>query len=189
MPRPMRVFLDASVLYPVSLRNLLMRLTLDGLYQARWSPDVHREWIGAVLRDNLHIPRERLEAIRDAMDDQAQDALVTGYERRVGRLLLPDPDDRHMLAAAIVCGARVIVTRNLRDFPADKLTPFRIEALHPDVFLRRLLDRSPQAVADAVRSQHARLRNPPLPMADLLAVFLRLDLVETVAALRRSMPE
>ena len=185
----MRAFLDASVLYPVSLRNLLMRLTLDGVYQARWSADVHREWIGAVLRDNPHIPGGRLGAIRDAMDAEAQDALVTGYERRIGRLVLPDLDDRHVLAAAIVCGARIIVTRNLRDFPADRLVQFRIEALHPDVFLRRLLERYPTAVVDAVRSQHARLRNPPMPMADLLAVFLRLDLADTVAALRRLMPE
>ena len=189
MPRPTRAFLDASVLYPVSLRNLLMRLTLDGLYQARWSSDVHREWIAAVLRDNPHIPAARLDSVRDAMDDQAQDALVTGYERRIGLLVLPDANDRHVLAAAIVSNARVIVTRNLRDFPADRLTPFRIEALHPDVFLRRLMERYPIAVADAVRNQHARLRNPPISMADVLGVFLRLDLVETVAALRRLIPE
>jgi hypothetical protein len=114
-------FLDASVLYPVSLRNLLMGLTLSGLFQARWSADVHEEWIRAVRRDRPDIPIERLQSVRAAMDRHAGDCLVTGYEQLIGSFTLPDPNDRHVLAAAIVGGADVIVTRNLRDFPADVL--------------------------------------------------------------------
>lgn len=95
-------FLDSNVLYPVSLRNLLMRLALAGLYQGRWSADVHQEWIRAVLQDRQDIPRERLEAIRAAMDREAEDAIVTGYQPLIAGLALPDPDDRHVLAAAIV---------------------------------------------------------------------------------------
>ena len=60
MTGAVRAFLDASVLYPVSLRNLLMRLTLNGLFQARWSADVHEEWIRAVPRDRPDLPRQRL---------------------------------------------------------------------------------------------------------------------------------
>jgi hypothetical protein len=85
-------FLDASVLYPVSLRNLLMRLTLAGLYQARWSAHVHDEWIRSVLRDHLHIPPARLHELRAAMDDQAEDSLVMGYEPLIASLHLPDPE-------------------------------------------------------------------------------------------------
>jgi hypothetical protein len=95
-------FLDASVLYPVSLRSLLMGLTLNGMFQARWSADVHDEWIRAVRRDRPDIPLERLQSVRAAMDRHAEDALVTGYERLIGSFTLPDPDDRHVLAAAIV---------------------------------------------------------------------------------------
>src|SRR5271166_5385363 len=93
-------FLDASVLYPASLRNLLMRLTLNGLFQARWSADVHEEWIRSVLRDRPDIARDKLLVIRDAMDDHAEDSLVTGYKPLIEGLHLPDPDDRHVLAAA-----------------------------------------------------------------------------------------
>ena len=92
--------MDASVLYPASLRNLLMRLTLNGLFQARWSADVHEEWIRSLLRDRPDLPRERLLQVRDAMDEHAADCLVTGYESLIENLQLPDPDDRHVLAAA-----------------------------------------------------------------------------------------
>jgi predicted nucleic acid-binding protein len=178
-------FLDASVLYPVSLRHLLMRLTIARLYQARWSAKVHEEWIRAVLRDNSAIPMARLHALRDAMDERAQDSVVTGYEALIDSLSLPDPDDRHVLAAAIVAGADVIVTKNLRDFPAKTLDPYNIEAQHPDAFVRRLLDSAPLAVLDAVQRQQASLVNPPVAMAELLAIFERLGLADTVVELRR----
>jgi hypothetical protein len=179
-----RAFLDASVLYPVSLRNLLMRLTLERLYQARWSAKVHEEWIQAVLRDHPHIPAGRLVDLRDAMDRRAQDGLVTNYEALIDSVTLPDPNDGHVLAAAIVGRADVIVTCNLRDFPDTVLARYNIKAQHPDGFIRRLLDLAPVAVVDAVRKQQASLINPPVPMPDLLALFERLGLVATVTELR-----
>lgn len=185
MPGSLRAFLDASVLYPVSLRHLLMRLTLAQLFQARWSATVHEEWIRAVLRDNPSVPVARLHDLRSAMDERAEDAVVTGYEDLVNTLTLPDPDDRHVLAAAIVGQAEVIVTRNLRDFPAVALAPHKIEAQHPDEFIRRLLDFAPERVLDAVRRQQASLVNPPVAMSELLALFERLGLAETVIELRR----
>ena len=180
-------FLDSNVLYPVSLRNLLMRLALADLYQPRWSADIHKEWIRAILQDRPDIPRERLLSIRAAMDRDAEDAIVTGYQPLIAGLTLPDPDDRHVLAAAIVGQADIIVTRNLRDFPDDVLAPYNIEAQHPDEFVRHLLDLSPVLVVDAVRAQQERLVNPPVAMPDLLAAFERLGLVETVLELRRLM--
>jgi hypothetical protein len=180
-------FLDAGVLYPVSLRHLLMRLTLERLYQARWSAKVHEEWIRAVLRDNPGVPTARLHDLRDAMDRRALDAVVTGYEGLIDSLALPDANDRHVLAAAIVGRADVIVTRNLRDFPDAVLARHNIEAQHPDVFIRHLLDLAPVVVVDAVRKQQASLLNPPVPMPELLALFERLGLAETAAELRRLM--
>jgi hypothetical protein len=161
-----RAFLDASVLYPVSLRNLLMRLTLAGLYQARWSPHVHDEWIRSVLRDHPGIPPARL-------NDQLIDSLH-----------LPDPNDRHVLAAAIIGRADVIVTRNLRDFPDEALFRYNMEAQHPDEFIRHMIDLAPVSVVDAVRSQQASLTNPPFSMPDLLSLFEKLGLAETAAELR-----
>jgi predicted nucleic acid-binding protein len=180
-------FLDASVLYPASLRNLLMRLTLNGLFQARWSAQVHEEWIRALLRDRPELPRERLLQVRDAMNEHAQDCIVTGYEAVMDGLDLPDANDRHVLAAAIVGHADVIVTHNLRHFPAAALDRFGIEAQHPDEFVRHLLDLSPVLVVDAVRGQQAALSRPPISMPALLTLFERLGLTATAAELRRVM--
>ena len=100
---------------------------------------------------------------------------------------MPDPNDRHVLAAAIVGHADVIVTRNLRDFPDEALEPYGIEAQHPDEFMCHLLDLAPVLVVDTVRTQQAALTNPPVVMDELLATFERLGLVETVLELRRLM--
>jgi len=75
MIEPACAFLDASVIYPASLRDLLMRLTLAGLYQARWSRHVHEEWIRAVLRDRPDLSSDRLHGAREAMDRHAVDAI------------------------------------------------------------------------------------------------------------------
>jgi predicted nucleic acid-binding protein len=180
-------FLDASVIYPASLRDLLMRLTLADLFQARWSNQIHEEWIRAVLRDRADITADRLQRVREAMDRHAGDAIVTGYESLIPSLILPDPDDRHVLAAAIVAGADVIVTFNLRDFPAEALDRYEIEAQHPDEFLRHVIDLAPGTFVDAVRTQHASMANPPVSMDELLELFERIGLAETVAQLRRLM--
>ena len=187
MSEPPCAFLDASVLYPASLRNLLMRLTIDDLYQARWSAHVHEEWIRSVARDKPHLSIMQLRAVRDAMDAHAADTLVTGYEHLIPSLVLPDPDDRHVLAAAMMGEASVIVTCNLRDFPEDVLDPHNIEAQHPDEFIHGLLNVDPAAVIDAITRQQQRLKSPPVAMADLLALFERLGLVRTVAEVRRLM--
>jgi predicted nucleic acid-binding protein len=185
MGGPFCAFLDASVLYPASLRNLLMRLTLNGLFQAKWSADVHEEWIRSLLRDRPDLRRERLYQVRDAMDEHAGDCLVTGYEQLIEGLKLPDPDDRHVLAAAIIGRADVIVTHNLKDFPAAVLARYGIRAEHPDEFVRHLLDLSPVLAVDAVRDQQETLTKPPMTMPELLDLFERIGLTTTVVELRR----
>ena len=182
-----RAFLDANVLYPVSLRNLLMRLALAGLFQALWSSHVHEEWIAAVLRDRPDLSARQLESVRGAMDERSEDSVVTGYESLIPSIILPDPDDRHVLAAAIVGGADVIVTRNLRDFPAECLAPYEIEAQHPDEFIRHLIDLAPVLVVRAVNEQQSRLVNPPISIGELLTQFEQIGLTQTVAELRRLM--
>jgi predicted nucleic acid-binding protein len=107
----------------------------EGLFQARWSRAVHEEWIRALLRKRPDLSREKLDRTRMLMDKHATDALVTGYEELIEGLNLPDPDDRHVLAAAIRGRANVIVTSNLKDFPEDALEPYGIEAQHPDEFV------------------------------------------------------
>ena len=161
---PLIAFLDASVLYPAQLRNFLMHLARRDVFQARWSTHVHNEWIEALLRNRPDLTTTQLYRTRRLMNEHIDDALVNGYEHLIGQLSLPDANDRHVLAAAIHCGAGVIVTVNLRDFPADVLATHGIEALHPDGFIRGLLSDRPDDVVAALRTQHATLKNPPLGM-------------------------
>src|SRR4051812_18416187 len=114
---------DACVLYPFYLRDLLVRLAMTDLIQGRWTDAIHDEWIRN-LSANEGIPIEQLTRTRRLMDGAVLDCLVTGYEPRISTLTLPDPDDRHVLAAAIECEADVIVTKNLADFPQTYLNQF-----------------------------------------------------------------
>ena len=180
-------FYDASVLYPSELRNLLMYLALTGLFRAKWSAAVHEEWIGALLRRRPDLSREKLERTRMLMDLHAADALVTGYEELIEGLRLPDPDDRHVLAAAIRGQADVIVTANLRDFPADVLGRFRIEPVHPDEFILYLFDLSPSVVAGAARDHRESLKRPPKTIEQYLGTLEAQGLTKTVSALRPHM--
>jgi len=180
-------FFDANVLYPADLRNLLMHLALTGLFRATWSAGVHEEWMSALLRNRPDLSREKLERTRMLMDQHAEDALVTGYEDLIPGLQLPDPNDRHVLAAAIRGRADVIVTANLRDFPAETLAEFGIDAQHPDEFVLHLLDLAPGIVAEAARNHRESLKNPPKTIDEYLNALEELRLTQTVSVLREYM--
>lgn len=180
-------FYDADVLYGSQLRNLMMHLALTGLFRARWSAGVHEEWMTRLLRNRPDLTREKLERTRTLMDKHAEGALVTGYEDLIESLRLPDPNDRHVLAAAIRGRADVIVTRNVRDFPADVLRTFGIEAQHPDEFVVHLLDLAPGLVIDAARHHRESLRNPAKTAEQYLEMLEAEGLTEAVAILREYM--
>lgn len=179
-------FYDANVLYPAELRNLLMHLALTGLFRAKWSADVHEEWISALLEKRPDLTRDKLERTRALMDLHAVDALVTGYEDLIPGLHLPDPNDRHVLAAAIRGQANVIVTMNLRDFPAEIVAPFGIEAQHPDEFVVHLFDLAPEAVMAAAESHRQSLKNPPRTKGEYLETLARQGLGHSASALRKT---
>lgn len=180
-------FYDANVLYPAELRNLLMHLALIGLFRAKWSADVHEEWISSLVKKRPDLTLDKLERTRILMDQHAVDALVTGYEDLIPGLQLPDPDDRHVLAAAIRGHADVIVTINLRDFPSDTIGPFGIEAQHPDEFILHLLDLAPGAVVAAAENHRQSLKNPPKTVSEYLETLERQGLTQTVSVLREYM--
>ena len=115
------------------------------------------------------------------MNRAVRDSLVTGFEALIPTLTLPDPDDAHVLAAAIRCNAQVIVTTNLKDFPRAILEPFGVEAMHPDDFLIDTISLDPLKVANTIRTCQQRLRNPPRPMTERLE---RQGLIRSVAHLR-----
>ena len=109
------VVYDANVL----LRDVLMRLAMTDLF--RWSDDIHRDGMEAVLRTRPEL-KERLEVTRSLMDKNVRDCLVTGYQSLISGLQLPDPDDRHVLVTAIKAHAELIITRNQKTSPLKRLS-------------------------------------------------------------------
>ncbi|WP_227310736.1 PIN domain-containing protein [Acidisoma cellulosilyticum] len=174
---------DANVLYPAPLRDLLIRLARTGLFRARWSEKINDEWTNALLRTRPELA-DRLPRTRALLNSAIDDCLVEGYETLIPALTLPDPDDRHVLAAAIVGGADVIVTLNIRDFPAERLAPFRIDAQHPDKFIRHTLDLDEAVAFSAVREARGALKTPPKTVEDFLDTLAQQGLAESVAFLR-----
>lgn len=176
-------FLDASVLYPALLRNMLMHFAVNDLFQPRWSARVHEEWITALLRNRPDITRAQIERTRRLMEAEIDEAVVEGYEHLIPSLTLPDADDRHVLAAAIHGGATVLVTANLRDFPAPILTSFGLLGEHPDAFLLRLLKSDPELGLTAFEELCANRRNPAQTPREVTELLRRQGLTATAAAL------
>lgn len=175
---------DACVLYPAPLRDLLMELALTDLFRARWSEEIHKEWIRNVLKNRSDLEESQLLRTKAFMDANVRDALVTGFESLIPSLKLPDPDDRHILATAIRCQADVIVSFNLKDFPSDYLSSFDVEAQHPDEFILHLLDLYPVQVCRAVEKVRQRLRNPSMDCDRYLQNLLRQGLPQTVSFMK-----
>jgi predicted nucleic acid-binding protein len=161
-PAPVIAVLDANVLYPAALRDFLIRLARSGLVGARWSDRIHDEWIRNLLAHRPDLTSEQLGRTRRLMDAAVPGAVVEGFERHIDDLVLPDADDRHVLAAAIEAKARVIVTFNEKDFPRRVVAEHGIEVRAPDAFVLDLLARDPEAVYAVARAHRSALRNPPL---------------------------
>ncbi len=103
----------------------------------------------------------------------------------IAGLTLPDPGDRHVLAAAIHARADVIVTYNLKDFPTATLKPYGLEAQHPDEFIGHLIDLTPETVTLAAQKCRARLKHPPKNTEEYLDILGMQQLPQTVAFLRQ----
>ena len=129
------VVYDSSVLYPSTLRDLLIRVAQAGLVQARWTDEILDEVFQSLAQNRPDLDAARLERTRSLMITAVRDCLVTNYASLIQVLDLPDPDDRHVLAAAIRARAQVIVTANLPDFPVDVLRTWDIDPKSPDDFI------------------------------------------------------
>ena len=179
------VLVDSCVLYPAPLRDLIMHLALVDVFRAKWTEHIHEEWIRNVLINRKDLNREQLDRTRTLMNTHARDSLVTGYEPLIEGLTLPDPDDRHVLAAAIRCHADLILTFNLKDFPVSVLGPLGIEVQHPDSFLLSQLSLDQPSVLLALKRQREALKNPPKKTLEFLTTLEQQQLPLFVAELGR----
>jgi predicted nucleic acid-binding protein len=179
--------LDACVLYPAAMADALMSLASSGLFAAKWSRAIEAEWIASLekrrpeLQGRLDYRRDQMrQAVADwEVEPQAWQALARG-------LPLPDPDDAHVLAAALAGHADCIVTANLRDFPVEVVAPLGVEIIHPDQFIARQWELDPWAAVAAFKRMRARWKKPQATAEDFAAAFERGGMPATAQKLREA---
>ncbi|MBV8451099.1 MAG: PIN domain-containing protein, partial [Deltaproteobacteria bacterium] len=111
---PSVAIFDACILYPFHLRNVLVQAAVDRLVEARWTDEIHDEWVRNLTARAPSVPIARLQNTRQLMNDALPTAIVSGYENYIQKVNLPDPNDRHVVAAGIAARASIILTWNLR---------------------------------------------------------------------------
>ncbi len=184
MAETIAVVFDACVLYPAPLRDLLVQLATTGIFRAKWTDLIHDEWTRNLLIKRPALNADRLARLRVLMNENVPDAVVTNFEDLIPTLELPDPDDRHVLAAAIIAKAEMIVTFNLKDFPDTILTKYGIAAQHPDGFIGNLVGRYPLQVLQSIETILDRLKHPPQTFDHYLETLANQGLLTSVTLLR-----
>jgi hypothetical protein len=150
---------------------------MDGGYSPRMDK--------SLLKERPDLQRSMLERTRDLMDAHTRDCLVTGYQDLIPSLVLPDPDDRHVLAAAIVGRCDVIVTQNTKHFPDEAVSLYGIDIQHPDEFLCNHLNLAQGLFCSAVHKVRLRLKNPTYTTAEYLDNLTSVGLVATASELKQ----
>ncbi len=180
--------LDANVLYSVAISDALMEVAATGVYAAKWSQKIDEEWVRNLAK-NKDRPEYDFHTRRDLMHEACPDWEVTedGWKTIEPCLQLPDPNDRHVLAAAIAGHADSIVTINMKDFPDSVLDPLGITVLHPDEFLLQQLELEPLVVLPAFKAMRARLKNPAYTPEKFVDVMERNGLIQTAAFLGQAL--
>ncbi|MCY1703779.1 PIN domain-containing protein [Deinococcus sp. SL84] len=179
---PPRLFLDANVLYGDLLRNLLLRLAVQRVCTIHWSAEVQREWKRHLV-DDAGYSEATITRTQERMEAAFPAANVSGYEALLPDLQLPDPDDRHVLAAAIKAEANILVTFNLKDFPEAALPP-GLAVQHPDELLSHLLGTNPEGCHIALTKLVISLKNPPMTLLDIASALERNQMTESANRLR-----
>ncbi len=175
---------ERGVLYPVLLRDLLIRLAREELFQAKWTEKIHDEWISALCRNRPDLSPLKLARTKEKINQAVPDCLVDNYEMFIDNFHLPDPNDRHVLAAAFSTRADMIVTLNTKDFPNGYLSQFNIEAVHPDQFILCQFDLAEDRVISAIQKQLQALKNPPYTIDEYIETIEKSGLLQTAARLR-----
>lgn len=153
--------LDACVLYPLAMTDALLSLATAGFFAAKWTVRIEDEWIRALemrrpeLVGKLNIRRD---SMRDAIPDW--EVAESAWLPLTQAIELPDPDDAHVLAAAIAGHADCIVTVNLKDFPSAALAGYDIEAINPDAFIINQWDLDPVRAIASFKRMRARRKKP-----------------------------
>jgi len=176
--KPAVAVFDACILYPFHLRNVVVQAAVDRLVEARWTDEIHDEWMRNLMARAPAIPAERLRNTRRLMNEALPAATVSGYEKHISIVNLPDPNDRHVVAAGIAAGASIILTCNLRHFPVKELRKFGLRRETPDAFLSSLYDEVPELTIASLANARRNLTKSGVSTADFVAILTAQRLVE-----------
>jgi hypothetical protein len=180
---------DACILYPFHLRNVVIQTAVDRLVEARWTDAIHAEWIRSLSANAPTIPCGRLHVTRQLMNDAVPTALVTSYQAHIQAVSLPDPDDRHIVAAGIAGGASIILTWNLRHFPAEELKKHGLRRQSPDTFLAALYDEVPNLTVNSLASARHNLSRTRVSASDFIEILQNQKLVQLARRLQRHLTD
>lgn len=172
-----KAVLDTNVIYPVVIRDLLFWFAHYELYTPKWSNHIFEEWKGVMERKGVSAADATMRVQKANI--AFPDALVYNYEGLLGNLTLPDPDDCHVLAAAIKVNANVIVTNNLRDFPEDYLETFGLKVKSADDFLTDIIDLNHEEALQAFKEMVLNKKKPELNEYEVLDQLRKSGLNDT----------
>jgi predicted nucleic acid-binding protein len=172
--------LDANVLYPFLVRDVLLSFAAAGLFRPLWSEKIMHEWSSRLIETKPE-RREKIESTVRVMNEHFPEAIVTGYDALIASLNLPDPDDRHVLAAAIRGQAHIIVTENLKDFPEAELEKYDIECCTADEFIANTFQLYVTDALAALKAMRARYVRQPLTPDELKLRLTAAGLVLTAS--------
>ncbi len=177
--------LDACVLVPIALADTLLRVAERGLYRPLWSEQLLGEARDAICEIHPTADAARIDRRFATMDAAFEDARIEAHPEVEIEFYLPDLDDRHVVATAVVGRADAIVTMNVRDFPIEVMDSLAIEVVHPDDFLLNQLDLAPRLVVDVVMEQAAQTTSPKLTPIDLASRLARAGVPKFADEIRR----
>lgn len=182
--------LDTSVLWPSLQRDFLLSLAIEGLYRPLWSSAIldelrYHEAQKLVARGHNPGPaKQSAQRLVDQMSSAFDDAVVTKWESLDGTFGLPDVDDEHVVAAALVGGADAIVTSNLKDFPLQQI-PTSLNAISPAQFAADTVSVSPDVAHQAVIAMSSRFIRPSSTVDEILdQLMARYAMFEAVELIR-----
>jgi hypothetical protein len=180
---PVVAVFDACILYPFHLRNVIVQTGVDRLVHARWTDEIHDEWMRNLVANAPDLSVERLNATKQLMTIALPDATVSGYEKHIETISLPDPGDRHVVAAAIEAKATHILTWNLRHF-ARVLKAHGLVRQTPDAFLADLYDQVPQLLLASLANARRNLSKSGLSAEGFVDVLREQKLTQLAKRLR-----
>ncbi|MCR8493013.1 PIN domain-containing protein [Brucella anthropi] len=182
---PVVAVCDACILYPFHLRNVIVQASVDRLFQARWTDAIHDEWRRNLVANTPNLSIERLEITKRLMNGALPSASIAGYEKHIQAVRLPDPDDRHVAAAAIEAGASTIITWNLRDFPIGELRKHGLARQTPDAFLTALYEQVPERLTSSLANARRNLSRSRVSASDFIGILRDQRLTKLTAQIEK----